>query len=58
MKMRVEYAEYSLKDVLGYFVDGFTFEGEKVYRYETFIDPFTHKVMFKLILEAVPEEEE
>ena len=57
MTMRVEHVEYSLKDVLGYFVEGFKFEGEKVYRYETFIDPFTHKVMFKLILEEVPAEE-
>lgn len=48
--MRTEYSEWSMKDVFGYFVDGFTFEGESVYRYETFIDPTTQKVLFKLIL--------
>lgn len=51
LSMREEYSEWSMQDVLGFFVDGFTFEdGEEVYRYETFFDATNQKVLFKLIL--------
>lgn len=56
MPVAIQYVEHSIEDVLDYFTEEFKCQqGEKVTKYEHFIDPVKGKVIFKLYVERAPK---
>lgn len=51
-KLKIEYQEISLEDVIRYFADGFKV---KIEQYEWFLDAQKGKVIFKLYVESIEE---
>lgn len=53
MKIRIEYQEYKIMQVMSYFVEGFSLKnGESISDYETTYDPHTGKVIVKLFIKT------
>ncbi len=51
MKMRIQYQEHKIMEVMSYFVKGFSLKkGESISDYETTYDPHTGKVIVKLYI--------